>query len=61
MGTTNRQWHEQNRMPSRPSDDQRIQWHVAHASHCGCRPVPPGVVLLMRSRGIVPPLRIGAT
>ncbi|WP_280151040.1 hypothetical protein [Piscinibacter sp. XHJ-5] len=55
MGITNRLWHEQNRMPPRPSADERIRWHLAHASHCACRPVPHGVIALMRSRGIMPP------
>ena len=56
MAKTNRLWHEQNRMPKNPSDQQRIEWHLAHARVCSCRPIPKGVVDLMRARGIeVPP------
>jgi hypothetical protein len=48
MGTINRQWHEQHRMPTNPSSAQRIAWHEAHAQNCSCRPIPPGVLALMR-------------
>jgi hypothetical protein len=51
MGKTNRLWHEANRMPRNASGDQRIVWHLAHAQACGCRPVPPGVIALIRARG----------
>jgi hypothetical protein len=51
MGKTNRAWHEENRMPKNPSADQRIVWHLAHAQACGCRPVPAGVIALIRARG----------
>jgi hypothetical protein len=40
----NREWHEQHRMPSRATEDERIQWHLAHAENCACRPVPPGLL-----------------
>jgi hypothetical protein len=39
----NKQWHEKNKMPSRPTMDQRIEWHKAHILNCGCRGVPPEV------------------
>jgi hypothetical protein len=57
MATLNRQWHEQHRMPPRPSAEQRIAWHLAHAGQCGCRPIPAGVLALMRARGIASPPR----
>lgn len=52
MPKTNRLWHEQNRMPQNPSDQQRIDWHLAHAKVCGCRPIPKGVLALMRAHDI---------
>jgi len=27
-------------MPPRPTREQRIKWHVAHARLCGCRAIP---------------------
>jgi hypothetical protein len=51
MAKTNRLWHEQNRMPKNPSDLQRIEWHLAHARVCSCRPIPKGVIALMRAHG----------
>ncbi|GMA34434.1 hypothetical protein [Demequina litorisediminis] len=37
MGTINRDWHQDHRMPAKPSEDERGQWHWAHQEHCGCR------------------------
>jgi hypothetical protein len=37
----NKEWHEKNRMPKNPTLEQRIQWHIAHAANCACRPIPP--------------------
>jgi len=56
MARTNRRWHERNRMPQNPSDQQRSEWHLAHARVCSCRPIPKGVIALMRARGIEVPL-----
>jgi hypothetical protein len=33
----NAKWHEQHRMPPRPTPKQRLRWHLAHAKACGCR------------------------
>ncbi|WNM28238.1 hypothetical protein RN607_04340 [Demequina capsici] len=37
MGTTNREWHVAHRMPPKPSEEQRGEWHAAHQEACGCR------------------------
>jgi hypothetical protein len=39
----NEGWHKANRMPSNPSVDQRVEWHLEHAKNCGCRPIPDSV------------------
>ncbi len=50
-------WHRANPMPKNPTLDQRIAWHVGHARHCACRPVPPRLAAEMGRRGIsIPPL-----
>ena len=36
----NKEWHAANRMPKHATTEQRIAWHLAHAEHCGCRPIP---------------------
>jgi len=36
----NREWHEKNRMPRNATIEQRIEWHLDHAKHCACRPIP---------------------
>jgi hypothetical protein len=48
---TNSRWHAAHRMPRSPSLDQRVAWHVAHAAHCGCRPMPATVVAELQRRG----------
>ncbi len=40
----NATWHLNHVMPKRPSIDQRIRWHTAHAKHCACRPIPPALM-----------------
>ena len=47
----NRAWHEKNRMPARPTIDQRIRWHLEHRKHCGCRPIPEKLAAAMKARG----------
>jgi hypothetical protein len=42
-------------MHKNPSPEQRIAWHLEHARHCRCRPIPKGVIALMQARGIKPP------
>jgi hypothetical protein len=49
MGKTNREWHAHNRMPERATPAQRVAWHTAHARNCACRPIPAGVLALMRA------------
>jgi hypothetical protein len=39
----NREWHEQNPMPPKATLAQRIRWHVEHAKHCDCRPMPESI------------------
>lgn len=45
-------WHEQHKMPTRATVEQRVRWHLEHAKHCGCRPVPRSVLEEMKKRGI---------
>ena len=52
MGKINKEWHEQHKMPKNPSEDERIQWHMEHSKHCACRPIPKGVIELMKKKGI---------
>ncbi len=39
-GKINREWHGQHRMPANATVQQRIEWHLEHAKHCNCRPMP---------------------
>jgi len=40
----NKLWHEQNKMPSKATLEQRIQWHKEHQLHCACREAPKSLV-----------------
>lgn len=35
----NKEWHQKNRMPKNPTQDQRIEWHLEHEKNCSCRPI----------------------
>ncbi len=41
-------WHAKQRMPAKATLKQRIAWHIAHAEHCGCRPIPAKLVSQIR-------------
>jgi hypothetical protein len=36
----NAAWHRAHPMPKNATLDQRIAWHIEHARHCACRPIP---------------------
>jgi len=39
----NTQWHAEHRLARTAGFDERVQWHIAHAEACGCRPIPPDI------------------
>jgi hypothetical protein len=45
----NRVWHEKHRMPKNAKLSERVNWHIAHAEYCGCRPIPKTVAAALRS------------
>lgn len=42
-------------MPPNAKIDERIDWHMAHAANCGCRPIPDSVLKAMDKRGLLAP------
>lgn len=55
MGRINTTWHQKHRMPPRPTLEQRVSWHVAHARWCGCRAMPATVIAELKRRdGVLP-------
>ena len=58
-GKINAEWHRVHRMPSNPSLAQRIEWHLAHAKACGCRPIPAPVKAAISHASHVRTLRAG--
>jgi len=46
----NENWHKKNPMPSKPTLNERIQWHADHARECACRPIPDSIRKKMSER-----------
>ncbi|HEV2157892.1 hypothetical protein [Bradyrhizobium sp.] len=50
----NKEWHRSHRMPTKATREQRVAWHAAHATACGCREIPlsirPDVLKLLKGR-----------
>lgn len=57
MSKINAAWHDAHPMPRNATLDQRIAWHVEHARHCGCRPIPEKLRAEMTKRRIKVPSR----
>jgi hypothetical protein len=55
MGKINVSWHEAHKMPDNPSEQQRAEWHYAHALNCGCRKLTPSIQALLDSHGYTLP------
>jgi len=51
--TLNRAWHRTHRMPANATLEQRMQWHLAHRKHCGCRPIPAKLAAAMKAKGLL--------
>ncbi|MFI5133125.1 MAG: hypothetical protein ACHQEB_02260 [Chitinophagales bacterium] len=45
-------WHKDHPMPKEPTLKQRIDWHVEHHKHCGCRDIPGKVKTAMKKMHI---------
>lgn len=52
----NKEWHQANLMPSKPTEAQRIAWHVEHAKNCSCHKMPAKLVAKLEKANI--PLRL---
>ena len=50
----NKEWHLANRMPVNATIEQRIAWHLKHASECGCRDMPTSIKFELKRRGRLP-------
>ena len=41
----NTEWHQAHPEPRKASLAQRVAWHRLHHEHCGCRPIPPDIMI----------------
>jgi hypothetical protein len=46
----NREWHSENGLPTNPTLDQRVKWHIAHARHCPCPPADGEILEELKKR-----------
>ena len=46
----NAKWHKAHVMPKNPTPLQRLEWHLAHAKACGCRPLTPKMLIELRRK-----------
>jgi hypothetical protein len=44
----NREWHEKNRMPKNPTEEERAKWHKEHMKFCVCRAPSAKILELIR-------------
>lgn len=51
----NREWHLLHKMPPNPTLEERIDWHIQHAEHCGCREMPESIRRELEARGWTDP------
>ncbi len=49
----NKAWHEANKMPVKPTFEQRVRWHLEHQKNCQCRPIPTKLLEEMKTKKIV--------
>ena len=48
----NKEWHQLHPMPKNATIEQRIQWHLEHIKHCGCRDIPGKLKAEIKKRHI---------
>lgn len=47
----NREWHDAHHLDPKANEEQRIAWHVEHATQCGCRDMPESIKAKLAERG----------
>lgn len=55
----NAKWHEENPMPNKATDKQRMAWHLKHHKNCACRPIPSKLAAVMNPRASKTTMRPG--
>ena len=48
----NKDWHLSNKMPQKPTLEQRVKWHVEYARNCTCRPLGEKILAEIKRRSI---------
>ena len=56
MGRVNAAWHGRGAIAKKPSLDERVAWHLAHAASCACRAIPKAMLKELKARGMTSPV-----
>jgi len=48
-----REWYLTHPMPTYPTLDQRITWHIEHKKNCSCRDIPGKLYDEIKKRGLI--------
>lgn len=48
----NKTWHLANKMPAKPTLEQRVSWHLEHARNCSCRPLQGKILQEIKKQGL---------
>lgn len=48
----NREWHKTHPMPTYATEPERLAWHLEHAKHCACEPMPVAAFEELQRRGL---------
>ena len=50
----NKEWHKANPMPIKPTEEQRFDWHIAHAKNCTCHKMPAKLAEKLKKGSAMP-------
>ena len=50
----NKEWHLGHPMPPKPTEAQRLAWHIEHAKNCQCHPMPAKLVEKLKKGTSIP-------
>ena len=48
----NKDWHLAHKLPKNANLEARINWHLAHAENCSCRPLGGKILAEIKKRGL---------
>ena len=50
----NKEWHKKHPMPKKPTEAERLEWHIEHAQNCTCRKIPERLIEKLQRGSTIP-------